>query len=62
MMLPPHILFKVNNQIISDSVYLRVKFRNGIDVGMCVSLYNYKWVTVKAAPHECVYRTVLLST
>ena len=39
MMLIPHILFKVNNQIITDSVYLRGKFKNGIYVGMCVSLY-----------------------
>ena len=39
MMLTPHILFKVTNQIMTDSVYLRFKFGNGIYVGMCVSLY-----------------------
>ena len=39
MMLIPQILFKVVNQIMTDSVYLRVKFRNGMYVGMCVSLY-----------------------
>ena len=39
MMLTPHILFKVNNQIMTDRVYLRVKFGYGIYVGICVSLY-----------------------
>ena len=39
MMVTPHILFKVDNQIMTDSVYLRVKFRNAMYVGMCVSLY-----------------------
>ena len=38
-MLTPPILFKVDNQIMTDSVYLRVKFRNGMYAGMCVSLY-----------------------
>ena len=40
MMLTPHILFKVNIQIMTDSVCLRVKFGNGMYVGMSVSLFE----------------------